>query len=60
MAVNKVPQGTVVSIKVQAGTNKAGAPTFKALRFSGVKSSAADGDLYAVASGMGELQSIHL
>lgn len=57
MAVNNVAQGTVVSIKVQAGTNAAGNPTFKNLRFSGVKVSATNDDLYAIASGLGGLQS---
>ena len=56
MAVNNVAQGTVVSIKVQAGTNAAGSPTYKSLRFSGVKASATDADLHAIASGLAGLQ----
>ena len=56
MAVNKVPQGTTMNIKVQAGTNTSGSPTYKTLRFSGVKASATDADIYAIASGLGQLQ----
>lgn len=56
MAVNNVAQGTVLSIKVQTGTNASGSPTYKSLHFSGVKASATDADLYAIASSLGGLQ----
>jgi len=57
MAVNKVPQGAVMSIKVQAGLTTAGAPAYKTLRFSSVKSSATDADFYEIANAVAGLQS---
>ena len=57
MAVTKVPQGAVMSIKVQAGLTTAGAPAYKTLRFSNVKPSATDADFYEIANAVAGLQS---
>ena len=60
MAVIKVPQSTVLGIKVQSGVNGTGAATFKTTRFSGVKQSASDADFYEIANGIAGLQSYPL
>ena len=60
MAVNKVPQGAVMSIKVQAGLTSAGGPAFKTLRFSNVKPGATDADFYEIANAIAGLQSYPL
>jgi len=57
MAVTKVPQGAVMSIKVQAGVTSTGAPAYKTLRLSNVKASATDADFYEIANAVAGLQS---
>lgn len=57
MAVNKVPQGAVMSIKVQAGVTSTGGPAYKNLRFSSVKSSTTDADFFEIANAVAALQS---
>lgn len=37
MAVNKVIEGTTLSIEIQNGTDKAGLPTYTKKTFSGIK-----------------------
>lgn len=56
MAVNKIPQGAVMSIKVQAGVTTSGGPAYKNLRFPNVKASAADADFYEIANEIVGLQ----
>ncbi|WP_378957074.1 DUF1659 domain-containing protein [Pelosinus sp. sgz500959] len=60
MAVNKVPQGAVMSIKVQAGLTSTGGPGYKTLRFSNVKPGTTDADFFEVANAIAGLQSYPL
>lgn len=49
MAVSKVLNGTSLSIEVQNGTDKAGAPVYRKKNFSGVKLNATPENVFAVA-----------
>lgn len=60
MAVNKVPQGTVMSIKVQSGVTTSGSPAYKTTRFTGVKEATLDADFYEIGSALAGLQSYPL
>ena len=57
MAVVKTPQQSHIGIKVANGVNASGGMLTKSYRLSNVKASAADADIYAVADGIGSLQS---
>lgn len=57
MAVNNVPQSSQMMIKVQKGLTSAGMPNYVTRKYSSVKASATDADIYAIASGIGGLQS---
>ncbi|VBB09426.1 Hypothetical protein LUCI_4716 [Lucifera butyrica] len=57
MAVANMPQSTKLVVKVQTGTNSAGKPAYKTRSYQGVKTTAADSDVYAVGQGLGNLQS---
>ena len=56
MAVVKMPQSGNLNIKVQNGVSASGSPVYKTLRFSGLVSTAADADVYAVGQGLSSLQ----
>lgn len=56
MAVTKMSQLGSLGIKVQTGTNSAGDPTYKVIRFSNVKAAATDDDIYAVGLALADLQ----
>lgn len=60
MAVTKVPQGTVMSIKVQSGVTTGGLPAYKTTRFTGVKDATVDADFYEIANALADLQSYPL
>ena len=49
MAVVKTPQESRIGIKVANGTSASGAAQYKTLRFSNVKPTATDQDMYDVA-----------
>jgi len=56
MAVNKVPVGSSLRIQFQIGVDHEGNPVFRSRSLSGVKSDAADQDIYDVAMALGGLQ----
>ena len=56
MAVVKVPQSSNLKIKVQTGVSGTGNPVYKTLSFYGLKSTAADADVFAVGTGLSSLQ----
>ncbi len=56
MAVVKTPQKSRIGIKVANGTSASGAAQYKTLRFSNVKPSTSDQDLYDVGASLGALQ----
>jgi hypothetical protein len=56
MAVSKVPSTSKVILKVQTSTNAAGKAVYKQRAFAGLKTTAADSDVYAVAQEIGNLQ----
>lgn len=56
MAISKVPQGAMLSIKVQVGSTASGGPAYKNLRFPRVKASAIDADFYEIANALAGLQ----
>lgn len=56
MAVNKVPLVSKMILKVQTGTNTAGKPVYKQRSFAGLKATAVDSDVFAVAQELGNLQ----
>lgn len=56
MAVVKTPQETRLGIKVDNGVSGAGTPVFKTLRFSNVKPSATDQNVFDLGSEISALQ----
>ena len=56
MAVVKTPQESQIGIKVANGTSASGAAQYKTLRFSNVKPSTSDQDLFDVGASLGALQ----
>lgn len=56
MAVNKVPQGAKLVIKVQTGISATGNPVFRQRSYSNIKTTAADADMYAIGTGLAGLQ----
>ena len=56
MAVQKVPQKTILGIKIQTGLTAAGNPVYKTLGFSNVKVAATDENVYAIGVGLAGLQ----
>lgn len=58
MALEKIPTRCTFTIKVQSGLNMSGNPVYKTYNYSNVKTDAADANIYAVASGLGALQSL--
>jgi hypothetical protein len=57
MAIVKTPQTSKLTIKVQTGTNAAGQAVYRSRTYANVKAAAADSDVFAVAQGIGSLQS---
>jgi len=49
MAVSKIVNGTSLSIEVQKGTDKAGAPTYTKKTFSNLRNDVAEQNAYDVA-----------
>lgn len=56
MAVVKMPKPSALGIEVQTGTNSAGDPVYKVIRFSNVKAVATDDDVHAVGLALAGLQ----
>lgn len=56
MAVTKMPQLSALGLKVQTGTNNAGDPVYKVVRFSNIKATATDDDIHAVGLALADLQ----
>ena len=56
MAVNKVPQGTKLVIKVRTGVNASGNPVFRQRSYSNIKTNAADVDMHAIGTALAGLQ----
>ena len=56
MAVSKVPSVSKIILKVQTSTNAAGKPVYKQRPFAGLKATATDSDVFAVAQEIGNLQ----
>jgi len=56
MAVTKVEQNGKLVVKVETGVNASGNPTYRLRSFQNVKPGAADGDVYAVAQALVNLQ----
>ncbi|MGI6093485.1 MAG: DUF1659 domain-containing protein [Veillonellaceae bacterium] len=56
MAVNKLPQGTKLVIKVRTGVNEAGNPVFRQRSYSNIKTEAVDADMHAIGAGLASLQ----
>ncbi len=60
MAVSRVPQSTVMSIKVQSGVTASGSAAYKTTRFTGVKNATTDADFYEIGNALAGLQSYPL
>ncbi len=60
MAVVKTPQESRIGIKVANGTSSSGAAQFKTVRFSNVKPTATDQDLFDVGVSLAGLQATTL
>ena len=58
MAVVKNPQPGKMVLRVQKGINAEGKPVYSQHSFANLKPAAADSDVYAVAQGIGSLQSL--
>lgn len=56
MAVSNVPSVSKMILKVQTGLNASGKPVYKQRAFAGLKVTAADSDVFAVAQEIGKLQ----
>ena len=57
MPITKVPQAAHAMISYEDGINASGGTLTKSYRLSNVKAAATDADIYAVADGIGSLQS---
>ena len=57
MPITKVPQMAHAMISYEDGINASGGTLTKSYRLSNVKAAATDADIYAVADGIGSLQS---
>ena len=57
MPITKVPQAAHAMISYEDGINASGGTLTKSYRLSNVKAAATDVDIYAVADGIGSLQS---
>lgn len=60
MAVTKMSQNSALGLKVQTGTNNAGDPVYKIVRFSNVKAATTDDDIHAVGLALADLQKNNL
>lgn len=56
MAVSKVPLTSKIILKVPTGTNGSGHTVYKQRAFAGLKATAVDSDVFAVAQEIGNLQ----
>ncbi|GAB6274984.1 MAG: hypothetical protein STSR0004_18490 [Peptococcaceae bacterium] len=56
MAVNKVPAGTVLRLKLQIGVDEQGNPKYRNKNMRYVKAEAVDQDLFDVAQSLAGLQ----
>lgn len=56
MAVTKIPQTSKMIITIDNGVNASGQPVQRQRSYKNVKVSAADGDVYAVAQAIANLQ----
>ena len=60
MAVVKTPQESRLGIKVENGTSASGTPLNKTIRFSNVKASATDQDVFDLGNAIANLQGMAL
>lgn len=56
MAVTRMSQLGTLGLKVQTGTNSAGDPIYKVIRFNSAKAVATDEDMHAVGLALADLQ----
>lgn len=56
MAIVKMPQSATLALRVQTGISGTGAPVFKNVNFSSIKTAAPEANLYAVAQSLSTLQ----
>ncbi|MHB1043350.1 MAG: DUF1659 domain-containing protein [Eubacteriales bacterium] len=56
MAVTRVPANSTLRLELNAGTDASGKPIVRSKNLSGVKSTAADQDLFDVAAALAGLQ----